>query len=202
MSEPNAIIARFYRWNAPIYDLTRWVILRGRRAAVDALELEPGDGVLEIGCGTGLNFARLRSKVGDAGRIVGVDLSAAMLARARRRQSPNIELICEDAAVLALDERFHGVLLTYTLTIIPDWQAAVGRAFEHLAGSGRLVVLDFGHTNRALAFHRRLFDCYLALNHVHTDRDIAGELRRHTDRVDILRPTTACATLLRAAIKA
>ncbi len=202
MSEPNATITRFYRWNAPIYDLTRWVILRGRRAAVDALELKPGDGVLEIGCGTGLNFSRLRSKVGDAGRIVGVDLSADMLARARRRQSPNIELIRGNAAVLALDKRFDGVLLTYALTIIPDWQAAVRRAFEHLAPGGRLVVLDFGHTDHRRAFHRRLVDWYLALNHVRPDRDIAGDLRRHTDRVDILRPTTAYATLLRATVQA
>ncbi len=197
MNEPNATITRFYRWNAPIYDLTRWVIHRGRPAAVDALELEPGDRVLEIGCGTGLNFARLQSKVGDTGRIVGVDLSTDMLARARRRQSPNVELICEDASSLALDRQFDGVLLTYALTIIPDWQTAIARAFEHLTGDGRLVVLDFGRTNRALAIHRRLFDWYLALNHVHSDRDIGGELRRHTDRVEILRPTTAYATLLR-----
>ena len=154
-----------------------------------------------IGSPCRLNFARLRSKVGEAGRIVGVDLSADMLARARRRLSPNVELIREDAAVLALDKQFHGVLLTYALTIIPDWQAAVGRAFEHLAPGGRLVVLDFGHTDHRWAIHRRLFDCYLALNHVHSDRDIAGELRRHTDRVEVLRPTPAYATLLRAAVK-
>ncbi|MCH8156206.1 MAG: hypothetical protein IID18_00380 [Nitrospinae bacterium] len=83
------------------------------------------------------------------------------------------------------------------MTIIPEWQAAVGKAFEHLAPGGRLVVLDFGHTDHRLALHRRLFDRYLALNHVHTDRDLAGELGRHTDRVDILRPTTAYATLIR-----
>jgi len=197
MSEPNRTVKRFYRWNAPIYDLTRWTILRGRRAAVDALQLGGGDSVLEIGCGTGLNFARLRAAVGDEGRIVGVDLSDHMLARAKRRRTSNTELVRTDAATLALKQTFNGVLLTYAMTIMPQWEEVLARSIEHLALGGRLVVLDFGHSNNRFALHRRFFSWYLRLNHVHADLDILGAMRRIVGQVEVLRPTNAYAMLLR-----
>ncbi len=197
MTSQSETVQRFYRWNAPIYDLTRWVILRRRQEAVDALHLRPGAGVLEIGCGTGLNFARLGQKVGDTGRIVGIDLSADMLKRAPRRQRANVDLICADAAQLTLRERFDGVLFSYSLRIMPQWEEAVARAFDHLAPGGNLVVLDFGRRPQRLAPLRALFDRYLRLNFVDTRRDLVGALRRHADEVDQLRPPTACTTLLR-----
>jgi demethylmenaquinone methyltransferase/2-methoxy-6-polyprenyl-1,4-benzoquinol methylase len=72
-----------------------------RKLAVDALKLRPGDTVVEIGCGTGLNFPLLRAAVGETGRIVGVDLTPEMLAQARARAAEegwrNVELVEADA---------------------------------------------------------------------------------------------------------
>lgn len=197
MAGQNEAVRRFYRWNAPIYDLTRWVVLRRRQEAVDALRLRAGASVLEIGCGTGLNFALLGKKVGDTGRIVGIDLSADMLKRASRRRRTNVELICADAARLTLRDRFGGILFSYSLTIMPKWEEGVARAFEHLAPGGNLVVLDFGRRPQRLAPLRALFDHYLRLNFVDTRRDLVGALRLHAEKVEPLRPPTAYITILR-----
>ncbi|HNQ23828.1 MAG TPA: class I SAM-dependent methyltransferase [Phycisphaerae bacterium] len=199
MADQNRILQRFYRWNAPIYDLTRWAILRGRGAAVAALELPPSGCVLDIGCGTGLNFAPLRRAIGPEGLIVGVDLSAHMLKRAQqRRLGGRVQIIQADAARLALDTRFDGVLCAYSLSMIPDWAGALAIAVEHLKPGGRLVILDFGYVAPGAPAWRRAFAWYLARNHVETQRDYAAGLRPVLLRVEHLRPADACVTLMRA----
>src|ERR1051326_1680024 len=60
-----------------------------RLQAVRALRLRPGDTVVDMACGTGLNFRLLEKVVGPGGRIVGVDLTDAMLARAQDRIEKN-----------------------------------------------------------------------------------------------------------------
>ena len=197
MINPNQTLRRFYRWNAPIYDLTRWAILRGRRAAIDALRLRPGNGVLEIGCGTGLSFVSLVEQVGERGRVVGVDLSYHMLARARHRHRHNVHLIQADAARLALRCRFDAVLVSYALTMIPDWQAAIDRACNHLESGGTVVILDFARCDPPRARLRALFNRYLARNHVDTDRDLKGALARRMGRIEELDRVPAHVTLLR-----
>lgn len=73
---------------APAYDVLslEWPIYGvGRQLGIPLLRLGPGDTVLDVGCGTGLNFPLLRRAVGASGVIIGVDASPSMLARARRR---------------------------------------------------------------------------------------------------------------------
>ncbi len=81
-----------YRKKAKHYDLTsRLYPAPGypqraqRRRAVQALGLRPGDTVIDIACGTGLNFSLIEEMIGPDGRIVGVDLTDAMLERAQDR---------------------------------------------------------------------------------------------------------------------
>ncbi|MFH0982313.1 MAG: methyltransferase domain-containing protein [Planctomycetota bacterium] len=195
--DPNLTLQRFYRWNAPIYDLTRWTILRGRQAAIEALRLRPGERVLEIGCGTGLNLARLRQQVGARGLVVGLDHSYAMLARARRRRLPHVCLVQADAARLAFRGRFHAVLMAYSLRMIPDWNGALERACAHLEPDGTLVVLDFAPRTEPLAFWRALLDRHLAWNHVDTGRDLKGALQQCMEQVEELDAVPAYVTLLR-----
>lgn len=184
MNTPTAAspVQRFYRYHALFYDFTRWMILHGRRRAVQALRLTPQSTVLEIGCGTGLNFRHIVSRLDpERGRLVGLDFSHDMLAKARRRVAahrwPHVELVQADATRLDLGRRFDGVLFAYSLTMIPDWRAALGRAREHLQPGGRLVVLDFGRFERwgPLAPVMR---AWLRANHVETLEPYGEEVRR------------------------
>jgi S-adenosylmethionine-diacylgycerolhomoserine-N-methlytransferase len=182
-------VQQFYRFHARVYDSTRWMILHGRGRAAAALELGPSSQVLEIGCGTGLNFAGSLAYLDPGrGRLVGVDFSADMLARAARRVArhgwQNVELVRADATTLRLGREFDAVFFGYSLTMIPDWVAAVERALEHLQPGGRLVVLDFSrfHGWGPLAPVMRT---WLRLNHVETLRPYEDVLRARLERFNV-----------------
>jgi ubiquinone/menaquinone biosynthesis C-methylase UbiE len=86
-----------YDRSARRYDLVTRLLDRPRRLALERLRLSEGETALDIACGTGLNLASLRDAVGQSGRVVGVDISAGMLARAHERIRTagweNVELI-------------------------------------------------------------------------------------------------------------
>ena len=185
----NTAVQRFYRYHAYVYDSTRWIILHGRRRAVMHLKLRPDSQVLEIGCGTGLNFRYILDELRpDAGKLTGLDFSADMLARAQRRVATsgwsNVELVQADAGALALPERYHAILFAYSLTMIPDWAAALERARDHLRPGGRLVVLDFGRF-QSWGPVGALMRGWLRLNHVETLRDYEQKLRELFGNLDV-----------------
>jgi ubiquinone/menaquinone biosynthesis C-methylase UbiE len=143
-------IRRTYRVWAPIYKLADVYLLGQltplRRAAIHRLRLRPGDSVLEIACGTGANLPHLEGQVGPSGRVVGVDYTPAMLARASHQVEQegwgNVELVEADAAELDLGEQFDGVLWMLAASVIPDWQDALERAVAHVKPGGWLVLAD------------------------------------------------------------
>jgi demethylmenaquinone methyltransferase/2-methoxy-6-polyprenyl-1,4-benzoquinol methylase len=117
-----------------------------RQRAVDVLRLAKGDRVVEMGCGTGRNFALLERAVGPGGAVIAVDLSEAMLARARKRAArhgwSNVELVQSDAASYEFPASVDGVLSTYTLVILPEYDRVIERACRALKEGKRCVVLD------------------------------------------------------------
>ncbi|RRJ31192.1 methyltransferase domain-containing protein [Halocatena pleomorpha] len=120
----------FYgRW-VGVYDIIAATIAptAWRARAVDALELSRGDTVVEVGCGTGANLPLLRERVGASGRVVGVDLTPAMLQRARRRVDragwDNVTLLRGDATRPPIS-KVNAVLGTFVVGLLADPAAAV-----------------------------------------------------------------------------
>jgi len=117
-----------------------------RLRAVQALGLRRGDTVVDVACGTGLNFALLQQAVGPEGRIVGVDLTDAMLAQARQRIErngwSNVSLEQADAAEFEFPAGIDAILSTYALTQVPGCAAVIAHGAAALVPGGRWVVLD------------------------------------------------------------
>ena len=142
-----------YRKKAKHYDITsRLYPTPGypqqaqRRRAVTALDLRPGDTVIDIACGTGLNFPLLEQAIGPHGRIIGVDLTDAMLTQAQHRTHTNgwnnISLIHADAAEFTFPTDIDAVLSTYALTQIPDCAQVITHAAAALRTGRHCTVLD------------------------------------------------------------
>lgn len=152
-------IVDVYRRRAARYDFTSKLYrLLGfreghyRRLAVDALALSPGDTVVDVACGTGLNFALIENRIGPAGRLIGVDVTDAMLERARERVEhegwSNVDLVCQDAATYDFPVGVSGILSTCAITLVPEYDAVIARGAAELAPGGRFVVFDFKEPER------------------------------------------------------
>jgi ubiquinone/menaquinone biosynthesis C-methylase UbiE len=140
-------MARHYDFAAILLYLVGFRERAYRRLAVEALNLNRGDTVVEIGCGTGLNLSLLQKAVGPEGKIIGVDVSTSMLAQAGKRVKENgwsnVTLVQSDAAAFQFPAGIDGVISTYALTLIPGFERVIQNASLALASGKRLALADF-----------------------------------------------------------
>ncbi len=152
----------WYDFISPLYDIGSTGSGGPRRQAVAQLRLSPGDVVLDLACGTGLNFPYIQAGIGEQGLLIGLDYSSGMLAKARRKAQrrgwENVRLIQADAGTLSADllkekagvERVDKLICTLGLTVIPEWELAFGRAWALLKPGGRCAVMDWWLERRNL----------------------------------------------------
>lgn len=111
-----------YRRRASVYDAELALFEPIRRAAVDRLQLQLGDTVLDAGCGTGLSLPLLRARVGARGRIVGIEQCPEMLRRARERVAAhgwrNVTLIEAPVEEAEIDGRGDAAIFHFTHDIL------------------------------------------------------------------------------------
>jgi len=187
MSAANAVthgaaMDRIYRNQRHFYDLTRKYYLLGRDDLIAGLDAGPGCHVLEVGCGTGRNLIAAARRF-PAARFTGIDISLEMLTTARANVAraglaDRITLLQGDAtafdgAALSGGTGFDRVFLSYTLSMIPDWRAALAQATAALAPGGRLVLVDFGQQERLPAAFRKALFAWLAKFDVTPRADLA-----------------------------
>lgn len=150
-------IKLLYERTAPFYDIALWGyritgITKQRLKAITLLKLKPGDTVVDLGCGTGANFPLLVNAVGSTGRIIGVDLSAPMLNRARKRINQagwqNIELIEADISTWQLPPDVAGAIGTFALEMVPEYDAVIRHIADVLKPQGRLALLGLKHPEK------------------------------------------------------
>lgn len=145
-----------YDLSANLYSLIGVRINAYRKEAIRALNLQPGSTVLDLGCGTGLNFPFLQDAVGPHGKIIGVDLTPAMLAEAEARTQKhrwsNVELIQADVSRFEMPQGVDGVLSTFALSLMPAYEEIIRKSAQALTSGGRLVILDLKLTSGALSF--------------------------------------------------
>ena len=129
------------------YDLTNTVLSFGqdrrwRQATRAALDLRPGETVLDVGAGTGVSTEELAR---SGAHVLGVDLSIGML-REGKRSRPHVPLLAGDALHLPFaDATFDAVTISFALRNVVDTRAALRELARVTKPGGRLVVCEFSH---------------------------------------------------------
>lgn len=128
----------WYDGFASIYDASVERVYAPYRAVIaEAAALSPGGVVLDVACGTGPNLPHLRRAVGATGVVVGCDLSAGMLRRARAA-NPDATLIQGDAATVeGVPDALDAVVCSLGLSVIPDWERVLAGTWARLRSGGR-----------------------------------------------------------------
>ncbi len=165
-----ALMDEVYRGQRHIYDLTRKYYLFGRDTLIAGLNARTGMRVLEVACGTGRNLAKV-GKTWPGVRLFGLDISAEMLKSARAAVGAEARLGEGDACAfdpqsLLGEPAFDRIMLSYSLSMIPDWEGALDHAAGLLAAGGSLHVVDFGDLQGLPGPFQTLLRRWLAKFHV------------------------------------
>ena len=170
-----------YALQRHIYDLTRKYYLFGRDTLIRELRPKPGHHVLEVGCGTARNIANAAQRYPGA-RFYGIDISSQMLKTAEAKVASltgakRITLGQADATQfdphpLFRRREFDRIFFSYTLSMIPDWQASLRMAAQLLAPGGEIHIVDFGQQERLPRWFRSILHQWLDRFHVTPRSDL------------------------------
>lgn len=150
-------IERIYGNLAPKYDLSvqlfRFLGFRiqaYRKKAVENLRLNRGNTVVDLGCGTGLNFEFLENIIGPEGKIIGVDLSDSMLKQAELRIKKNgwqnVTLIQKDMETYNIPGYTDAVLSTLAMTMSPRYDEITHKIAKKLPSGKRMTIMELKKT--------------------------------------------------------
>jgi len=161
-----------YRYQRHFYDLTRKYYLLGRDRTIRNLDVPQGGTLLEVGCGTGRNMAFAHKHFPTA-KLYGLDISQEMLISARKTFATKAtipDFRVADATAYTPREfgvtGFDRILISYALSMIPDWERAVDASIAALNPGGQLHIVDFGQQEDLPAWFRKLLQAWLAKFHV------------------------------------
>lgn len=138
-------LERFYAGQAGHYDRFRARLLGGRELLIEQLALAPGSHVIELGAGTGANLEFFPAARRADCRFTLVDLCEPLLGRAAVRFAdfPNVQIHHADAAVFRCAQPADVVLLSYTLSMMPNWRGVLSNCMRLLRPGGCIAVVDF-----------------------------------------------------------
>lgn len=184
--EASRLMDAIYRHQRHIYDLTRKYYLLGRDLLVEELNPPTGGTVLELGCGTGRNLIVAARRYPGA-RFYGIDLSAEMLKTAheniaRAGLANRIRLALGDAtdfdpSALCGEAAFDRVFISYSLSMIPPWRAALSAGLAATKPEGSVHIVDFGQQEGLPRWFRSLLVAWLAKFHVEPRADLEDAMR-------------------------
>ena len=181
--------SKLYNLWALFYDYTfGYLVVKRQRRAAEQLSLlaQPGDTILDVGVGTGMLLQHYPRDV----QIVGVDLSAGMLAKAQEKQHEqnleHIQLMQADAMFLPFaDQSFDHIIMTHTISVVSDPNRLLQLCSRLVKPGGRIVVLNhFQSTHPVLGWFERVTNPIFARIGWNSDTSLQGVLEGGDLEVD------------------
>lgn len=192
----------FYAGQADAYDDFRRRLLKGREEMYASIPI-PENGVwVDMGGGTGSNLEYLAGDIDRLKSVYVVDLSQSLLEVAEKRFASrgwtNVKPCAADATKFRPDEPVDVVTFSYSLTMIPDWFAAIQNAISMLKPGGHIGVVDFyvsrkyphEEARKHSWFTRHFWPVWMSNDNVFPSGDHFPFLRHHLEPVHVQEHTT------------
>jgi S-adenosylmethionine-diacylgycerolhomoserine-N-methlytransferase len=185
MTEAFEKMDRMYRYQRYFYDTTRKFYLFGRDKLIAQMDMQPGDNVLEVGCGTGRNLVILAKKFPRT-HFYGLDASSEMLKTAQAKvdaqKAANVTLkvaLADDfnsSGTFALAEPFDAIYFSYSITMIPTWRESIANALANLKPGHKIYIVDFYDQKDLPKWFQKVLQVWLKQFHVHFWNDLMPHL--------------------------
>jgi S-adenosylmethionine-diacylgycerolhomoserine-N-methlytransferase len=185
MTEAFEKMDRMYRYQRYFYDTTRKFYLFGRDRLIAQMDVQPGENVLEVGCGTGRNLVILADRSPKT-HFYGLDASSEMLKTAQAKvdvkKASNVTLkvaLADDFTfknTFGLDEPFDTIYFSYSITMIPTWRESIANALENLKPGHKIYIVDFYDQKDLPGWFRKILQVWLKQFHVQFWSDLMPHL--------------------------
>lgn len=157
-------IRETYNWISKIYFLAIPLEKKARMRGIELAQIQPNDSVLEVAVGTGYSFLEILKRVDRKNTVYGIDLSSAMLEKARKlaikNGYANFDLTEGDARRLPFpDETFDVLYNSYMLDLTPlaDFPVVLKEFYRVLKCDGRLILVNFSKKDSSPVFQEKLY---------------------------------------------
>lgn len=180
---------RMYRYQRYFYDLTRKYYLLGRDKLISQMNVQTGENVLEVGCGTGRNLAILAKKYPNA-NFFGLDASSVMIEESQKKVDKyslkNVQLqiaLADDFTYQTnfnLDKPFDTIYFSYSISMIPPWKESIANALNNLRSGGSFYIVDFYDQKDLPRWFEKMLQGWLKQFHV----QFWGDLMPHLESLE------------------
>jgi S-adenosylmethionine-diacylgycerolhomoserine-N-methlytransferase len=185
MTEAFENMDRMYRYQRYFYDATRKFYLFGRDRLIAQMHVQPGETVLEVGCGTGRNLVILAKKFPRT-KFFGLDASSEMLKTAQAKvdanKVSNVDLqvaLADDFTAdgtFSLAEPFDSIYFSYSITMIPTWRESIANALANLKPGHKVYIVDFYDQKGLPIWFQKVLKVWLKQFHVQFWNDLMPHL--------------------------
>lgn len=172
---------KMYRHQRYFYDFTRKYYLLGRDKLISEMNVQEGENILEVGCGTGRNLAILAKKYPKT-NFFGLDASAAMLETAQKKidanKLENIYLknaLADDFSfdkTFDLENPFNTIYFSYSISMIPTWQESIQNTLTNLQSGRSFYIVDFYDQRDLPKWFKDILQGWLKHFHVKYPREL------------------------------
>lgn len=180
---------KMYRYQRYFYDLTRKYYLLGRDKLIAQMNVQAGENVLEVGCGTGRNLAILAKKFPQA-NFYGLDASSVMIQESQKKIDKdtlkNVQLqiaLADDfmhSETFNLDNPFDTIYFSYSISMIPPWKESIANALNNLRPGGSFYIVDFYDQKDLPRLFQKMLKGWLKQFHV----QFWGDLMPHLESLE------------------
>lgn len=170
----------FYEDQASSYDNFRSRMLHGKRELMHMLPIKPNTSLCVFAGGTGDVLEYIADSVPNLSDVCVMDICEPLLKKSMERVEKhgwrNVESVVGDAHTFVQPNRYDYVVITYSLSMIPDWKAALTNAIASLKPGGYLAVSDFTVHDQQSNLSRKLWKKWFSFDRVHLSEDHRKEI--------------------------